>query len=215
MSDDWRLRVHLPGGGHGRMLAESLEAMTLEHELQEALPDRLAVSHDEDDVFAYSATREDAERARQLVAKLATDRGWQIETQLTRWHPVAEEWEDPDKPLPDSPGELAEEHAELIEQEREEFREQGYPDFEVRVHCPSRSDAVELQERLGSEGIPSLRRWHYVLVGAIDEDAATALAQRIGAESPSGAVITTEATGRAANAVRPGNPFAVFGGLGG
>lgn len=215
MSDDWRLRVHLPGGGHGRMLAESLEAMALEHELQEALPDRIAVSHDADDVFAYAGTREDAERARELVARLAAEKDWQIESELTRWHPVAEEWEAPDKPLPSRPDELAQEHAELIEQERRESQEQGYPEFEVRVHCRSRSDAVDLQERLGTAGVPSLRRWNYLLVGAVDEDAATALAGRIGTEAPAGAVITTEATGRAANAVRPGNPFAVFGGLGG
>src|SRR5947199_9800837 len=98
MSDDWRLRVHLPDGGQGRMLAESLEAMDLEHELQEALPDRVAVSHDQDDVFVYAGTRPDAERARDLVNSLAGKKGWQIEPELARWHPVAEEWEDADKP---------------------------------------------------------------------------------------------------------------------
>ncbi len=52
---------------------------------------------------------------------------------------------------------------------------------------PSRADAIELQERLRAEGIPSLRRWHYVLVGAPDEDAAATLAERISAEAPAGA----------------------------
>ncbi len=215
MSDDWRLRVHLSEGGHGRMLAESLEAMTLEHELQLALPDRVAVSHDEDDVFVYAASREDTERARELVGRLAAEKGWQVDAQLARWHAVAEEWEDPDKPLPSSPGELAEEHAELIEQEREESEEQGYPEFEVRVHCRSRGEAIELQERLRSEAIPSLRRWHYLLIGADDEDTASALAERIRAQSAPGTEVRTEASGRAADALRPGNPFAVFGGLGG
>jgi hypothetical protein len=215
MSDDWRLHVHLSGGGRGRMLAESLEAMTLEHELQDALPDRVAVSHDEDDVFVYAATRQDTERAHQLVERLATEKGWSIETELARWHPVAEEWADPEKPLPATPDELAEEHAELIEQERQGFHEQGYPEFEVRVRCRSHSEALELEERLRDQGVPSLRRWNYLLIGAVDEDAAQALARQIGALAPAGAVITTEATGQAVDAVRPGNPFAVFGGLGG
>lgn len=214
MSDDWRLRVHLAEGGRGGMLAESLEAMTLEHELQEALPDRVAVSHDEDDVFVYASARQDAERASGLVTRLAAQKGWQIEVQLARWHPVAEEWEDPDKPLPSSSDDLAEEHAELVEQERGESEEQGYPDFEVRVHCPSRGEAADLQVRLRSVGIPSLRRWHYLLVGAQDEDTASALAEQIRAQSPPGTEVRTEGSGKTADALRPPNPFAVFGGLG-
>lgn len=215
MSDDWRLRIRVHGEGRGRMLAESMEAAELEHDLVSALPDRVAVSHDEDDVFCYSETREQAERARDLVQNLVAQRGWRVDTELARWHPAAEEWEDPDKPLPATAPQLAAEHAELVERERQQAREQGYPDFEVRVQCPSRADAVELAERLDAEGIPSLRRWHYLLIGALDEDAAAELARRVGAEAPSGSVVTTEGTGQAAIAVRPGNPFAVFGGMGG
>lgn len=215
MSDDWRLRVHLPGGVQGKMVAESLEAMTLEKDLQDALSERVAVSHDADDVFVYGATREDVEAARNLVASVAAEKGWEIEPELTRWHPAAEEWEDPDKPLPTGADEVAAERAELIEQEREESQRQGYPDFEVRVHCTSRHEAIRLQERLGSESIPSVRRWHYLLIGAPDEDSASALAERIRAESPPGTEVTAEGSGRAVDAARPTNPFAVFGGLGG
>lgn len=215
MSDDWRLRIHLTGGGRGRLLAENLEASELEHELEEALGGRVAVSHDEDDVFVYAASGQDAESAGRLVSSLATQKGWELEMQLARWHPVAEEWEDPERPLPADPEALAAEHAERMEQEREEFHQQGYPDFEVRVHCLSRSDAAKLQKHLEEQGIPSLRRWHYLLVGAPDEDAAAALAERIRQIAPAGLVITTEGTGEAVFAVRPGNPFAVFGGLAG
>jgi hypothetical protein len=215
MSDDWRLRIHVPETGRGRQLAESMEAAKLEHELAEALPDRVAVSHDEDDVFCYTATREDAERARDAAAAAAAQHGWEIETELARWHPVAEEWEDPDKPLPTTEGEQAAEHAELIQREREEVREQGYADFEVRVQCHSRGDAIELARRLEEDGIPSVRRWRYLLIGAPDEDTAAALASRISAQAPPGCVVTTEGTGRAADEVKPRNPFAIFGGLGG
>ena len=215
MSDDWRVRIHVPESGRGRELAESMETAELEHELAEALPDRVAVSHDEDDVFCYAATREDAERARDAATRAATQRDWEITAEVARWHPVAEEWEDPDKPLPTSEGELAAEHAELIEREREEVREQGYADFEVRVQCHHRSQAIELSRTLEAEGIPNVRRWRYVLIGAPDEDTAASLARRIAAETPPETVVTTEGTGRAADEVRPVNPFAVFGGLGG
>ena len=215
MSDDWRVRIHVPESGRGRELAESMEAAELEHELTDALPDRVALSHDEDDVFCYTATREDAERAREAATAVAASHGWEIDTALARWHPVAEEWEDPDKPLPSTEGELAAEHAELIQREREEVREQGYADFEVRVECHSRGDAIELSRRLEAEGIPSVRRWRYVLIGAPDQDTATALARRIAAASPPESVVTMEGTGRSADELRPVNPFAVFGGLGG
>ncbi|HZU61432.1 MAG TPA: hypothetical protein VE983_10725 [Solirubrobacteraceae bacterium] len=215
MNDDWRLRIHLHDPGRGHQLTQVMEAATLEQELERALPDRVVVSHDQDDVFCYVETREQAERARDLVAGLAAKNDWRLDTSVARWHPVAEEWEDPDKPLPTSGTEVSAEHAEVVEREREEAREQGYPDFEVRVHCRSRSAAIELAQRLEAEGIPSVRRWHYLVVGAADEDTATALARRIGEESPPGSVVTTEGSGQAANAVRPGNPFAIFGGLGG
>jgi hypothetical protein len=213
MSDDWRLRIQLSEGGRGRQLAQSMAE--LEHELADALPDRVAVSHDEDDVFCYTATREDAEQARDSAAAAAAKHGWEIKTELARWHPVAEEWEDPDKPLPTTEGERATEHAELIEREREEAREQGYADFEVRVQCHSRHEAIELARRLEADGIPSVRRWRYLLIGAPDEDTATAVASRISAQAPANCVVTTEGTGRAADEVRPGNRFALFGGLGG
>ena len=107
-----------------------------------------------------------------------------------------------------------------MQAEDEESREQGFPDFEVRVRCRSRHDAQQLAERLQAEGIPSVHRWEFVVLGAPDEDAATALAERIRAEVPAGSVVTAEAsvgeTADEAPLATPFNsPFAVFGGLGG
>jgi hypothetical protein len=215
VSDDWRLRIHLPEPGRGRLLAENLAASELEHELTKALADRVAVTHDEDEVFVYAGTREDAERAAELVGTATAGKDWNVTTELARWHPEAEEWEDPDRPLPTTAEEHAAEHADRVEHEREDSQQQGYPEFEVRVQCPSRSDAIDLQKRLRAQGIPSLRRWRYVLVGSPDEDGAKALADQIRAAAPPEAVVRTEGTGRAASELVPGNPFALFGGLGG
>jgi hypothetical protein len=60
-----------------------------------------------------------------------------------------------------------------------------------------------------------VRRWHYLVVGAPDEDTANALAERIRAESPPGSVVTAEGSWPMVWASDPRRWFAVFGGLGG
>jgi hypothetical protein len=215
MSDDWRLRVKLEHRGAAPKLAELLAGGEAEHELDDGFQDRVAVSHDGDEVFAYAGTREQAQRASELIARLAGDHGWRAEQELRRWHPVAEEWEDPDAPLPADSEDLAEEHAELIESEREASAAHGHPEWEVRVECPSHRECAALADKLESEGIRTVRRWRYLLVGAVDEDGAAALAKRLEQEAPQGSAVTVEGTYEAVRETLPRNPFAVFGGLGG
>lgn len=212
VSDDWRLRIDLHDDGAAFKLTELLEKS--EHELEGDFDDRVAVSRDGSEVFAYTGTRALAEAVEALVRSLASENGWEIDTDLKRWHPVAEEWEDPDKPLPTGPDEAAE-HAELIEREREEVAERGYPEFEVRVELPSHRDAAQFVEKLRGEGLPYVQRWKYVLVGAIDEDSAAALAQRLRVEAPPGSTVQVEGTWQALRAELPFNRFAVFGGMAG
>jgi hypothetical protein len=215
MSDDWRLRVDLHEGGYAHALTERLEASELEHELETSFEDRVVVSRDGAEVFCYAGTRQQAEQAETLIRSLAAEHGWNLEAVLERWHPTAEQWEDPDKPLPDSDAERAEERAELMESERQEAEQRGYPEYEVRVQLPSHGDAVRFADRLRDEGLPSVRRSNYVLVAATDEDSANSLAERFREEAPAGSTVTAEGTLEAAYAGRPPNPFAVLGGLGG
>src|SRR5450432_3530730 len=107
------------------------------------------------------------------------------------------------------------ERAERVTDERAESAQQGYPEFEVRIQCDSRSAAGELSDRLEQEGIPNVHRWSYVLVGATDEESAQQLAQRLRGELPAGVQITVELNARAVWDERPSNPFAVLGGLAG
>jgi len=74
---------------------------------------------------------------------------------------------------------------------------------------------VQFADRLEREGIPVLRRWKFLLVGAPNEDAAQALAQRIESEAPRGSKVHAEISGAAVWKVGDPFPFAVFGGLGG
>ncbi len=214
MNDDWRLQVDPRDPSHAQALAERLEARELEHDLSDAFHDRVIVTREDARVFLYAGSREQAESARELLLSLAQQHGWELDLELKHWHPAAEDWEDPDKPLPADDAARVAEHAALIAAERKQVEETG-PEFEVRVDLPSHHDALQLVERLRSEGLLPVHRWKYVLVGATDEDNAKALAERIEAEAPPGSEVKAEGTWQAVYAERPANPFAILGGLGG
>jgi hypothetical protein len=215
MNDDWRLRIDIHEDGLAHALSERLDASELEHELETTFSDRVIVSVDGPEVFCYAGSREQAEAAERAIRAVAAEHGWELTAELTHWHPVSETWESPDAPLPASQAERAAERAELIRRERDESRAQGFPDFEVRVECASEADAEAFAGRLRGEGVAVVRRSRYLVLGAADEDAARALADRIRQEAPAGSAVVAEGTLPAVMAGTPLNPFAVFGGLGG
>lgn len=215
MSEDWRLRVNLHQDGVSSLFTARLESRELTHDLETSFQDRVVVSTDGPEMFCYAGTREQAEGAEQLIRKVADEHDWEIDFELKRWHPIAEEWRDPDEALPGDAVQRAEEHAELVEDQREESAEQGHPNYEVRVQSKSHHDIVKLAERLQSEGFPVVRRWHFLLLGAADEDDANALADRIRGEVPEGSVVKVEGNFREVVDEQPPNPFAFLGGLGG
>lgn len=214
MGDDWRVRITLADDRQATALANELERGELDHELAPEAGERVIVSLDDCDVFLYAGTREQAERALRAIDQLTSHRGWTAGTELRRWHPAAEEWENPDAPLPEGAEELAAEREERIARERAESRELGFSQYEVRVECQSHRETAALADRLRHEGLQPLRRWRYLLVGAPDEESAQALADRLTAEAPAGSTVRVEATLAAVAAETPANPFAVFGGMG-
>lgn len=217
MHDDWRVQVSVGDRATAVALAELLSGGEFEHELADAAGERVIVSADVEDreVFLYAASREQATRAVDAVQALAVREGWTVVTTVRRWHPDAEAWEDPDAPLPAGDGERSLEHAALVERERAEAASVGWTAYEVRVSCPSHRETVALADRLREEGLACVRRWRYLLIGAADEDAARALADRLGTLVPAGATVTVEGSAAAIAAETPASPFAVFGGLGG
>jgi hypothetical protein len=215
MNDDWRLRVDLHEHRFAHHLSELLAAAELEHQLERAFNDKVVVSVDDNELFCYAGTQAQAQAAAQLIRQLAGQNGWEIDVQLSHWHPVSEQWEPPDEPLPATDAEAERERAERVAAEQSESAERGYPEFEVRIQCGSRGEAGDLAERLEQEGIPNVHRWSYVLIGATDEQSAQQLAERLRGELPSGAKISAELNRRMVWDQRPGNPFAVFGGLAG
>jgi hypothetical protein len=215
MNDDWRLRIELPDTGQARALTDRLKAHTTPDEQTQSFHDRIVVSSDGPEVFAYAGTREQAEATQRAVAQLVSEHGWSVRYELTHWHPTAERWEDADLPLPATDAARAQEFQERVAQERADTAQQGYPDFEVRVQCASRGKAGELAEQLRDEGIPVVHRWSAVLVGATDETSAGQLAERLRTEAPAGCEVTVEGNLRAIYEDRPSYRFAVFGGMSG
>lgn len=215
MNDEWRLQIDVQDDARATKIGEHLAARELEHDLSDAFADRVIVSRDGTRLFVYAGSREQVEAAGKLISDVAGEEGWAVETRLRRWHPAAEDWENPDEPLPGSPESAEDEHEALIASERGRSERTGEPEWEVRIDFDSHHDAVEFDKKLEAEGIPAVRRWKYVVVGATDEDSARELAVRLAAEAPEGSEIKAEGSGRIAWAERPPNPFAIFGGLGG
>jgi hypothetical protein len=219
MDDDWRLRVDLHDEQAAKQLVDRLESFDLAHELDTSFRHRVVVSRDGPEVFCYAATRAQAAATEAAIRALAAKHGWTPEFELRRWHPNAEDWEDPDKPLPGSESESEAERAALMEREREESAAQGFPEYEVRVRCASREDATALAQRLRAEGLPTVQRGEFLVLGAADEDSAKALAARVRAEAPAGSDVVAEGSlpevVSEAPFATPFNPFAVFGGLSG
>jgi hypothetical protein len=200
MAEDWRVTVELE---EGHDLARELDEHELEDDAREALGQRIAVSGEGSQVFLYADTREAAEQAMEVVRSLVERAGGTAELTLDQWHSVAEEWMPADEPLPKSEAEVEEENEEREEQDEADTEASGYAEWEVRLDLPSHGAAVELADKLEAEGIPTTRRWKYLLVGAADEDDANDLAKRFESEAPAGTRTLVQPGGEMAWDVAP------------
>jgi hypothetical protein len=191
--DDWRLRIELGSeGAHGLLGLLGLvdtDADDLAHSLRDQ---RLAVTRDEDTVFVYAASQAQLEQA--LPAIEAKLEQLDLRPELVR----AEHWLDAEDRWDDEPP------TETVE---EETVEQGFAPWEVRIPCRSHAEAKELALRLEADGYGVVRRWSYVIAGTPTRDEAERLARSLHGEVEPGGELVWETS--------PGNPFAVFGGLGG
>jgi len=191
--DDWRLRIELGSEGARGLLGllglVDTDADDLAHDLRDQ---RLAVTHDEDTVFVYAASQAQLDQAMPTIeAKLAQ---LDIEPELVRrehWLEAEDRWDD------EPPTETVE----------EETAGHGYAPWEVRIPCRSHAEAKELALRLEADGYGVVRRWSYVIAGTPTRESAEELARKLHGEVEPGGELVWETT--------PGNPFAIFGGLGG
>jgi hypothetical protein len=215
VAEDWRITIDFDDEGDGTQLVEWLAARRFESEERGSLGGRVAVSRDGPRVFLYADTEALARDADGIVRALLSSEGRQARLALERWHPVEQDWKDASIPLPRTEAEVGVERRRQQDREAAESLESGHAEWEVRVSLPSREATHELADRLEAEGIPVTRRSTFLLVGAVNEDEAAALAERLRTEAPEGAAVEVEAGGAMVWEVSPRNPFAVFGGLGG
>ena len=193
-TDDYRIQVEIDDEGAGGLLERlglglSGEAAELARDLEAR---RLVVSHEGDHVFVYASSQDEAERARSIIqAELRDNEVTALTGPVERWLDDEDRWSD------DPPTETWEEEA----------LEGGHAPWEVRVTLPSHGAARELADRLEGEGYAVERRWQYLIVGAASREDADALAARVHGEVEPGGELVYETV--------PGNPFAVFGGMGG
>jgi hypothetical protein len=205
MADDWRVTITLVEEEHANRVLEALREREVRQELRDELGSRVAVSSDGPNVFLYADTRRAAEAGERALQEVVAEHHFTGTPKLERWHQVEERWEDPSIEL--SSGE---EHRRHEVDETRESLDTGIAQWEVRVELPSSNDAEALAEQLEGEGYSVVRRSAYLLVGANDEDDATALAQRLESHGK----VHVEPGSGVAWQLMPGNPFAVFGGLG-
>jgi hypothetical protein len=190
--DEWRVEVELDDPEHGYGLTERLRAHDIDDDARERLGDRVIVTRDGSHVFLYAGGEAEAREAERVMRDLIDASELSAVVSLTRWHPVEEAWRDASVPLPETDEERAEEQRRREAAERREVADEGEYDWEVRLELGNHRDTVELGRRLEGEGLPVIRRWRYLLVGALTEERATELRERLLAEAPEGASATVE-----------------------
>jgi len=193
VAEDFRVEVELDDEAHGYPLRERLRALNLDDEARERLGRSVVVTRDGSRLFAYTATEEQAREAERVIAELMRDEELTADIRITRWHPVAEEWRDASLPLPSTVADEQREYAERETVETLEARTEGEFDWRVVAELPSRNAAGDLEGRLSDEGLPARRRWRYVLVGAVTEERAEELAERLRGELDESAEVWIQA----------------------
>jgi len=191
--DEWRVEVTLEGDEHGQSLGERLHTRKLDDQARERLGGDVIVTRDGPNLFLYARHEQSAHEAERAVRDLLEEDGLAAEVQLTRWHPVEEEWRPADEPLPQTNAELQAEEERHEVAGAKEAVESGDYDWQVIVDMPSRGATIEFASRLASEGLPVKRRWKYVLIGVPTEEDAISVGKRLEQEAPEGSRVGVRA----------------------
>jgi hypothetical protein len=192
VNDEFRVEVELDDDEHGYSIGERLRALDLDDEARERLGQGALVTRDGSRLFLYTATETEAREAERTVRGLVEGEDLTAEIVVMRWHPAEQAWKDASLPLPATPEEEEAEHSAREAAEAQEARIEGRFDWEVVAHLPARDMAVDLADRLAGEGVPVKRRWRYVVAGAVTEERAEELADRLRSELPADADVRIE-----------------------
>ena len=184
MQDEWRVEIDLDDEAHGFGIGERLRAHSLDDEARKRLGGRVVVTRDGPRVFLYAGKESEAREAEAVARELVAKADLSANITVTRWHPIAEQWQDATAPLPRTEAEEREELRDRDWNEMAEAVDEGSYDWLVKAELPGRDEAAQLEERLRGEGLPVHRRWRYLTVDALTEDDANELGVRLREEAP-------------------------------
>jgi hypothetical protein len=193
VADDWRLRIELDEEAAGGLLQRlGLLGSDAHRLLDELAKDRLVVTGEGRTIFVYASSSHQLDQARNVIDDELTMLDIAPDAIVSEhWLADEDRWDD--EAAPDT-----------IEVET---LAAGYAPWEVRIPCPSHEAARELAERLEAEGYGVVRRWTFLIAGTSTREEAEVLARELHGDVEPGGELVWE--------VAPGNPFAIFGGLGG
>ena len=194
-SNDWRVTISLTDPAHLERARRSFSAHEVEEDVRRQRGRSAAIGAGDSQIFLYAGTENAARDAERVARDVLASQGIEAEFTLHRWHPIEEEWEDPDVALPRTEAERQAEHQRLEDAETAESLAIGSAQWEARVEFPSHHEAVALADKLRSEGRTVIRRWKFLVVGANNEDDARELAEQIRREAPPDATVSAEAAG--------------------
>jgi hypothetical protein len=174
--DEWRVTVRL---GPQPRAARTLVLSQVTEGLRARLGELVEISAGKSELFVYTGSEAAASEAASVALELLTQRGVQPEVMLDRWNPLTVDWDgdlgasSPDDEFADA------QRQQRIADDTRRSEASGVPAWTVTAAFSSRHDAIELAGRLRSQGLPAVRRGKSVLLGASNEDVATALMQRV------------------------------------
>jgi hypothetical protein len=192
VTDEFRVEVDLDDEENGFAFRERLRALDVDDEARKRLGGKVVVTRDGPRLFAYTETEEQAREAERVLREVAAAEGVTGDVRVTRWHDVAEEWQDASLPVPQTEDELDAEYARREEAEAREAETEGEYDWHVVAHVSDRAAAEELAKRLAARDIQVARRWRYVVAGALTEEHALEIADLVRAEAPEDTEVSVE-----------------------
>jgi len=191
-SDDWRVTISLAGQPQVGQAERALSVHEVEEDVRRQLGRAIVVGAGDSQVFLYAGTEIAAAEAERVARDVLAHHDIQAEFAVHRWHPIEEQWESPDVAMPQTEAERQAEHQRLADAETAESLAAGIGRWQARAEFPSHREAVALARKLEGEGLPVVRRWKFLIVGADNEDDVRKLAARIRREAPPDAVVRVE-----------------------
>jgi hypothetical protein len=194
-SNDWRVTISLTSQALAEQAHLAFSGQEVAEDVRGRLGRSIATGAGNSQIFLYAGTEIAAREAERVAREVLGQRGIQAQFAVHRWHPVEEEWEDPEVAMPQTEAERQAEHRRLEDAETAESLAAGTAQWQARAEFGSHREAVAVAGKLQQEGHTVVRRWKFLIVGASNEDDARELAEHIRREAPPDATVRAEPAG--------------------